>query len=85
MTNLGRHAIGDKVLQQVTVVVTQNVLHHAQDVDGGIGEVLEPVLAPVHWNKRQKNTHPLNHSSQEIHDFWTPQKWQIERKRNRHS
>ena len=54
MTNLWRHTIGDKVLQQVTVVVTQNIFHHAQDVDGGIREVLEPVLAPVHWNKSKK-------------------------------
>ena len=31
-------------------MVTDHVLDHAQDVDGWVGEILEPVLGPVHCN-----------------------------------
>lgn len=46
-----------QVLQQLLVVVSQDVLRHAQDVQGRVGEILEPVLAPVHWTSRQLSAH----------------------------
>lgn len=37
-----------QVLQQLFVMMSQNILHHAQDVQRRVGEVLEPMLTPIH-------------------------------------
>lgn len=40
----------DEMMQEVSVLMGQYILHHAQHVDGRVGEVLKPVLAPVAYN-----------------------------------
>ena len=48
--NLCGDAVLHEVRQQRTVVIGQRVLDHSQDVDGRVGEELEPVLTPVGCN-----------------------------------
>ena len=30
-------------------MVCQAILHHGQDIEGRVGEVLKPLTTPVHW------------------------------------
>lgn len=41
-----------KVLQELFVMMRQNVLNHAQDVERRVGEIFKPMLAPVYWTKK---------------------------------
>ncbi len=43
--------MGDEVLEEVCVMVGQAVLHHGQHVEGRVGEVLEPMGAPVQHDR----------------------------------
>lgn len=52
---LGGDATVHQVLQQLLVPMSQHVLHHAQDVERRVGEVLEPVLTPVHWQNKPQS------------------------------
>lgn len=48
--------------QQLFIMMSQYVLYHTQNVERGVGEVLEPMLAPVHW-KQQKKKKKKDYSS----------------------
>lgn len=54
LANLWGHVVGDKVRHQLLVVVGENVLHEAQDVEGGEGAEQEPRVAPVAWKQRER-------------------------------
>ena len=45
--NLRRDTVSNKVMKKFFVVKCKNVLDQTQHVDGRVGEILEPVLAPT--------------------------------------
>ena len=48
-SDLSGDAVADKVTQKLFVVKCKHILHHAQHVDGRVGKVLKPVLAPTRY------------------------------------
>lgn len=54
--HLGGDATVHQVLQQLLVMMSQNILHHAQDIQRWVGKVLEPMLTPIYWTHKQNAT-----------------------------
>lgn len=62
------------MLQQLLVMMSQNVLRHAQDVQRRVGEVLKPMLTPIDCASKHTRIQETYNSWTLPQDIQTPDK-----------